>query len=110
MSQDIPSPGDYDGDGKIDIAVYRPNTGIWFILPSHAPGTYTASQWGSELDKPVPGDYDRDGKTDIAVWRRGNGVWYMLYSSSPGTYTATQWGVETDEEISPLTGILRSIP
>ena len=30
---DVPVPGDYDGDGKADPAVFR-STGDWAILPS----------------------------------------------------------------------------
>ena len=29
-----PCPGDYDGDGRADIAVFRPRHGTWFILYS----------------------------------------------------------------------------
>jgi hypothetical protein len=50
---DTPISGDYDSDGKTDIAVWRPGNGIWYILPSNSPGTYTATQWGAASDVPI---------------------------------------------------------
>jgi hypothetical protein len=67
--------------GKTDIAVYRPSTGMWFILNS-ASFTGRIQQWGVLGDIPVAGDYDGDGKTDIAVYRPSTGVWFILNSAS----------------------------
>jgi hypothetical protein len=34
LSTDVPVPGDYNGDGTTDIAVYRRSTGSWYVSPS----------------------------------------------------------------------------
>ncbi len=49
---DVPVPGDYDGDGKTDYAVWRQDTGYWYILRS-SDGEAASQQWGTSEDKPM---------------------------------------------------------
>jgi hypothetical protein len=77
--------GDYDGDAKSDIAVFRPATGDWHInrstILTAPPGPTQVIHWGQAGDIPQPADYDADKKTDVAVYRPSNGAWYTLRSS-----------------------------
>jgi uncharacterized delta-60 repeat protein len=94
MAGDIPVAEDYDGDRQTDYAVFRPSTGVWWVLLSS--GGYWAVQFGMNGDIPVPADYDGDGKADIAVYR--DGVWWQ-YLSATGTVAAPNWGVAGDVPI-----------
>src|SRR4029077_1310733 len=74
-------PSDYTGDGKADIAFFRPATGQWFVIRSED-GSYYSVPWGQAGDIPVPGDYDGDGKTDQAIFRPSTATWYLSQSTT----------------------------
>ena len=44
---DTPVPGDYNGDGATDLAVYRQSTGTWHVRNQFA------IQFGDAADVPV---------------------------------------------------------
>ncbi|HEU5134950.1 MAG TPA: VCBS repeat-containing protein [Steroidobacteraceae bacterium] len=50
---DIPVPRDYDRDGIVDLAVWRPSEGNWYIIRS-TDGSGVVHHWGEPGDIPVP--------------------------------------------------------
>lgn len=78
-SSSIITPGDFDGDGKTDAAVF--SGGTWTIKKSSNGQTITVS-FGTSGDKPVVGDYDGDGLADCAVFRPSTNTWWILQSSN----------------------------
>jgi len=103
-------PGDYDGDGKDDLAIARgfnitPNVTTWYIRYTGGAGD-VSFQWGAGgLDNFVQGDYDGDGIIDVAVYRRGEENNYYILRSSDQTMMVMHWGTA-----DPLGGPASDVP
>ena len=94
---DIPTPGDFDGDGVSDKAVFRNTTGHWYVRRS-SDLVWFVMKFGLTGDKPVVADYDGDSISDIAVWRPSDGNWYIWYMGTQ-TFGALHFGSDGDKPV-----------
>jgi Tol biopolymer transport system component len=76
-----PTRFDFDGDGRADIAVFRPSEGVWYILRSSDLGL-TQRSFALSGDLPVPSDMDGDTITDVAIYRPSNSDFWSLSSAT----------------------------
>jgi RHS repeat-associated protein len=82
-------PGDYNGDGKQDLASYQ--NGVVYVHLSNANGTYTAvattvvaTEFGQNYV--WPGDVNGDGRTDLVTYQGGTLYTYLAKSNGSGQF------------------------
>jgi hypothetical protein len=95
-----PVPGDYDGDGRSEIAVYVNHHFKVWIQPYSAGYTNPTYLHYLDVDIPAPGDYDGDGRTDFAgVKAQGGRMIWRFRKSTTGEELDVDFGLATDKPV-----------
>lgn len=75
---DILVPGDYDGDGYDEVAVWQRSNLTWYWR--RAPdGPISQATFGSVSGIPLPADYNHDGRLDLAYWEPAAGFIFVSF-------------------------------
>lgn len=83
--------GDFNGDGKLDLAVADQNTGNVSVLLGNGNGTFQPHvdyATGRTPLSVVVGDFNRDGKLDLAVTNESDNTVSVLLGNGDGTFQA----------------------
>ncbi|MCE9631748.1 MAG: FG-GAP-like repeat-containing protein [Planctomycetia bacterium] len=92
----FPTVGDFNADGRADIAIRNATSGIWRVLTSTG-SAFTASQFGTwssstPWQNVVGGDFNADGRTDLVGQRTSDGAWWVSLSTG-SAFTTSSWAV-----------------
>jgi hypothetical protein len=82
--------GDFNGDGRLDLAVTDSVANSVTILLGNGDGTFVASSpiaVGTLPQALVADDFNADGKLDLAVANYGDGTVTLLLGNGDGTFT-----------------------
>ena len=81
---------DFNGDGKLDVAVTDSSANDVYILLGNGDGTFgppTTIAVGSGPDAIVAGDFNNDGKLDLAIANFEDNTVTLLLGNGDGTFT-----------------------
>ncbi len=118
VSQDLPAganpnalaTGDFNGDGKTDIAVANLNAKTVGILLGNGDGTFNFGATLSTADQPlslVVGDFNKDGHLDIAVGNNAPTSTVQIFlGDGTGNFTAVSTVVNTVDPVALAVGDL----
>jgi hypothetical protein len=100
------TPGDYDGDGRTDLFLYRAR-GDWYRVRFTGAGpSYDAGAWsaGWTLSR---GDFNGDGRTDLFLYNPTSGRWYEVIAEPDGSwsyYGGSTWAANWQVSVTDADG------
>jgi len=116
IPNDIPLPGDFNGNGCDTVSIYRPSEARIYVinvLGSNDGGLGTAEfsfLFGVPGDTPVTGDFDGDGIDEIGLYRESNGFFYYRKTLTTGVADHQFFfGIPNDRFVAGDWGIIDSV-
>ena len=82
---DVGRPADYDGDGTVDAAIYRPATSTFWVRASGG-GAASALIFGNPGDVSIVADFDGDQRADVAVYRPASSMFWVQPSGGGAVF------------------------
>ena len=101
--------GDYNGDGKTDMAGFTHTDHIWHLCLSTGVGftcTYPSAHAGG-VPKNVSGDFNGDGRTDLAGYTDDGANWHLCLSTGAEftcSYVTAHDGGTTNNAVGDFNG------
>ena len=101
-ASDVPIPGDFDNDCKLDFAVRRttndPSAGATQFYIRLSAGGVASVRWGRDDMALAIADYDGDGRSDVGVVDNNGGLlrWYVIKTNGAVLFSGTQFGQSGD--------------
>lgn len=103
--------GDFNGDGKLDLAATNEGDNTVSILLGNGDGTFqsqTTVPTGVAPDAIVAGDFNGDGKLDLAVANFTDNTISILLGNGDGTFTAGRTITGVNSPIAMVSGDFRN--
>ncbi|MBU4198576.1 MAG: right-handed parallel beta-helix repeat-containing protein [Verrucomicrobia bacterium] len=101
LSPGQPVQSDYDGDGKVDPAVFETAIGKWEVMLSSMGYPVASTNFGSG-GMPVSADYDGNRAAELGVYYAASGVWSVaIGASDDGSTGNTYYVAPTGDDSHP---------
>ena len=109
IGNSIPVPGDYDGSGHVELAVYIPSQGAFFYRPYHGgPDVKVPFGTPNAGELPVVGDYDGSGRAEVAIYDPSRGA--IVYRPASGSPDVTAFLGTANSGTIPVAAPSGSLP